>query len=97
MIALLMLSRSHSIRASNFLGSASTHVLSGLGGFEGRALRKGDVLELGADPQGPQVLGNERVPAHLVERLAPRKVLRVTVGPQSASSRDNPRPTPAGT
>ena len=31
-----------------FLGSASTHVLSGLGGFEGRALRKGDRVELGA-------------------------------------------------
>ncbi len=27
-----------------FLGSASTHLLSGLGGIEGRALRKGDVL-----------------------------------------------------
>ncbi len=31
-----------------FLGSASTHVLSGLGGFEGRALRRGDRIELGA-------------------------------------------------
>src|SRR5246127_4827543 len=27
-----------------FLGSASTHLLSGLGGHEGRALQKGDVL-----------------------------------------------------
>jgi biotin-dependent carboxylase-like uncharacterized protein len=27
-----------------FLGSASTHLLSGLGGYQGRALRKGDVL-----------------------------------------------------
>jgi antagonist of KipI len=31
-----------------FLGSASTHLLSGLGGHEGRALRKGDVLKIGA-------------------------------------------------
>lgn len=30
-----------------FLGSASTHLLSGLGGHEGRALRKGDVLKIG--------------------------------------------------
>ncbi len=30
-----------------FLGSASTHALSGLGGFQGRALRKGDVLNVG--------------------------------------------------
>ncbi|HJZ65959.1 MAG TPA: biotin-dependent carboxyltransferase family protein, partial [Candidatus Acidoferrum sp.] len=31
------------------LGSRSTHLLSGLGGFEGRALRKGDVLPIGDD------------------------------------------------
>jgi antagonist of KipI len=31
-----------------FLGSASTHILSGLGGHEGRALRKGDVLSVGS-------------------------------------------------
>src|SRR5580704_5102896 len=36
------------IAVEPFLGSASTHVLSGLGGFEGRALRKGDRLEIGA-------------------------------------------------
>jgi antagonist of KipI len=32
------------------LGSASTHAPSGLGGFGGRALRRGDVLVLGAPP-----------------------------------------------
>src|SRR5437667_404857 len=32
-----------------FLGSASTHILSGLGGHEGRALRKGDALMIGAE------------------------------------------------
>jgi len=30
------------------LGSASTHLLTALGGLEGRALRRGDVLEVGA-------------------------------------------------
>jgi antagonist of KipI len=29
------------------LGSASTHLLTGLGGFEGRALKRGDVLQIG--------------------------------------------------
>jgi allophanate hydrolase subunit 2 len=29
------------------MGSASTHVRSGLGGFQGRALRTGDVLQIG--------------------------------------------------
>lgn len=35
------------IAVERFLGSASTHLLSGLGGHEGRALRKGDVLKIG--------------------------------------------------
>src|SRR5882762_1657382 len=35
------------IKVELFLGSASTHILSGLGGHEGRALRKGDVLKIG--------------------------------------------------
>jgi biotin-dependent carboxylase-like uncharacterized protein len=36
------------IETKLFLGSASTHILSGLGGHEGRALRKGDALKIGA-------------------------------------------------
>ena len=67
-----------------FLGSASTHVLSGLGGLQGRILRRGDVLEIGA-VTGPF---RERAVApsaleRLVYRLVPRKILRVTEGPQS--------------
>jgi antagonist of KipI len=34
------------------LGSASTHLVSGLGGLEGRALRRGDRLFVGPGPQG---------------------------------------------
>jgi antagonist of KipI len=63
-----------------FLGSASTHLLSGLGGHEGRALRKGDVLKIGP------LSGTFRkraVAAKALEQLAPRKILRVTAGPQS--------------
>ena len=68
------------IAVKPFLGSASTHLLSGLGGREGRALRKGDVLKIGA-PSGKfrvRMLGEEALKA-----LAPRKILRVTPGPQS--------------
>jgi len=62
------------------MGSASTHVLSGIGGFEGRALRKGDRLPVGA----AGVRFRERtVATSALERLSPRKVLRVTQGPQS--------------
>lgn len=111
------------IAVSSFLGSASTHLLSGLGGHEGRGLRKGDVLRIGelssvngsaqkkTIPQGLkppdaesgnvgakaptpkaqsrefaiQIAGPVRamvLPAMSVKKLAPRKRLRVTPGPQ---------------
>jgi antagonist of KipI len=63
-----------------FLGRASTHTLSGLGGHEGRALRKGDMLKIG------EANGSYRkraLAAKAFEGLSPRKVLRVTPGPQS--------------
>jgi len=70
------------IVVKDFLGSASTHLLSGLGGHQGRALRAGDVLKVG-EGHGPHRKG--RLAAKALERLAPRKVLRVTPGPQSDS------------
>jgi antagonist of KipI len=63
-----------------FLGSASTHVLSGLGGFEGRALRDGDMLHIGP------ATGNfrkRRIAARARKYLSPRGVLRVTPGLQA--------------
>jgi biotin-dependent carboxylase-like uncharacterized protein len=63
-----------------FLGSASTHVLSGLGGLDGRALRKGDLLEIGP----PNAAFRPRtIPAAALALLSPRKILRVTDAPQS--------------
>jgi antagonist of KipI len=62
-----------------FLGSASTHILSGLGGLDGRSLRKGDLLNIG--PEG-ESFHRAALSAHTLERLAPRKILRVTPGPQ---------------
>ena len=86
------------IAVKPFLGSASTHLLSGLGGYEGRALRKGDVLET-ADSDGEKGAGlagvsscsnrtlsgtrSKKVTPKIQERFRPRKVLRVTSGPQS--------------
>jgi len=66
-----------------FLGSASTHLLSGLGGFEGRALRKGDVLKIGRAIEGFRTFRKRNLARRALEKLAPRKVLRVTAGPQS--------------
>ena len=68
------------IEARDFLGSASTHLLSGLGGQDGRALKKGDLLKTGPTENSFRV--RKLAPAAR-ERLAPRRVLRVTPGPQS--------------
>ena len=62
------------------LGSASTHLLSGLGGHQGRALRKGDVLQIGAATVSFQ---KRALAAQVLQRFSTRKVLRVTPGPQS--------------
>jgi len=62
------------------MGSASTHLLSGLGGFQGRALKKGDVLSLG---NGTPPARPRRVAPGALEAFAPRKVLRITEGPQA--------------
>jgi antagonist of KipI len=64
----------------SFLSSASTHVLSGMGGLEGRALKRGDVLEI-ADVAGP--VRYRRVRPDVLAQLQPQKLLRVTEGPQS--------------
>ena len=62
-----------------FLKSGSTHLLSGLGGWEGRALRNGDVLQIG------KLLKNIRrrkLRPGVLDTLKPGKKLRITRGPQ---------------
>jgi len=68
------------IQVDPFLGSASTHVLSGLGGFEGRALRKGDRLRIG---KASKKVRRRRITLAALYAFKPRKVLRVTEGPQA--------------
>lgn len=67
------------IAVPELLGSRSTHLLSGIGGFEGRALHKGDMLPIGDAT-------NLRSPQSFDEQwralLAPRKTIRMTRGPQ---------------
>jgi antagonist of KipI len=69
------------IEVKEFLGSASTHLLSGLGGYAGRALKKGDLLKTGPAKNSFRAT---RLAPTAGERLAPRKVLRVTPGPQGS-------------
>jgi biotin-dependent carboxylase-like uncharacterized protein len=68
------------VEVEPFLGSASTHLVSGLGGFAGRSLRKGDVLRIGT----AQTKFIERTLSSAALRiLQPREaVLRVADGPQ---------------
>jgi antagonist of KipI len=73
------------IAVKQFLNSASTHLLSGLGGFEGRALRKGDVLSIGATDEAFRTFRSRTVPRHLLEKCKPRKILRATPGLQRSS------------
>jgi antagonist of KipI len=68
------------IAVERLLGSASTHVLSGLGGFQGRALRKGDVLQIGS---AAEAFRKRTIARQVSKQLASRKVLRVTRGPQA--------------
>ena len=63
-----------------FLGSASTHILSGLGGLDGRPLRKGDALQIGTSSAGFRL---DALTPDALRSLSPRKTLRVTPGPQS--------------
>ena len=62
------------------LGSASTHLLSGLGGHHGRALRKGDVLQIGSPASA---FRPAQIAPRALQQFSPRKQLRVTSGPQS--------------
>ncbi len=67
------------IEVPPIFGSRSTHLLSGLGGLEGRALRKGDVLQVGDDAKcGP--LRRNSMKCRSLE--AERTIIRVTRGPQ---------------
>src|SRR5262249_15461424 len=68
------------IQVKPFLGSSSTHIMTGMGGFEGRALRAGDVLTIGPAHES---FRKQSAARHALERLAPRKTLRVTLGEQS--------------
>jgi len=62
-----------------FLGSASTQLACALGGFHGRRLRRGDLLETAA-AQGP--VARRALSPRALEYLAPSNTLRVTRGPE---------------
>src|SRR5580698_4534825 len=78
------------ITVTPLLGSASTHILSGLGGFQGRPLRKADVVQMGP---ASKPFRKRTIALQAWVSLSHRRVLRVTPGPQvdwfSESSQDS--------
>ena len=64
---------------SPVMGSRSTFLKGGLGGLEGRALRKEDVLFLGPAVSGGAI---SEIPAELIPACSDKTVLRALAGPQ---------------
>jgi antagonist of KipI len=72
------------IEVPQLFGSAATHLMTGLGGFHGRALLRGDVIPIGSsDSSRARPLMKLRT--EFISRIAPHRVLRVTPGPQEES------------
>lgn len=65
------------------LGARATHVASGIGGFNGRALRAGDELSIGNPP--PAMRREADDAGDFARRHIFRNVLRVTPGPHAPS------------
>ncbi len=68
-------------KVEKVLGSASTHLVTGLGGFQGRPLQKGDALtyDLWEGARAPGL----RFPADIAAELMRRRYLRVAEAPQT--------------
>ena len=60
------------------MGSRSTYLRGGFGGYEGRQLQKGDILRCGRE-QGTPI---HELPGGLIPRYTDEPVLRVVLGPQ---------------
>jgi antagonist of KipI len=71
------------------LGSASTHLVTGLGGFEGRALRAGDRVALGAAESRAPIYRS--VDPSTIPGYRHGEPFRATAGPQSSWFTDEAR------
>ena len=69
------------------LGSRSTHVPSGIGGWGGRSLHKGDRLPLGASERRPVPAGRQSTHAH--DMLMDPAILRALSGPDTDRFKDD--------
>jgi len=74
------------LHADEFLGSASTYLPAGLGGHEGRALRKGDEICFDAVPRVPYV----STPTNMQPHVSSSYALRAVRGPDWSASAESP-------
>ncbi|MBM7613505.1 5-oxoprolinase subunit C family protein [Alkaliphilus hydrothermalis] len=63
------------------MGSQSTYLRGGFGGFEGRKLRSGDLIPLGKPTSG-RSLGIRRIPKDMIPEYKSERVIRVIMGPE---------------
>jgi biotin-dependent carboxylase-like uncharacterized protein len=65
-----------------FAGSRATNVRAAVGGIEGRALKKGDVISAFAPERAAAQLSGRRLKPALLPTYGPRQPVRVVLGPQ---------------
>lgn len=70
------------ISVPRIMGSASTHLQTGLGGWKGRALQKGEELDRGKTSM-KETFRPRKVPEELRKYIEERTTIRVTRGPQA--------------
>ena len=71
------------IDVPSVMGSKSTYIRGGIGGFKGRALVKGDCLPVGVSFMDPEQVLNRRIPSIHIPKLKSPWTLRVVPGPQA--------------
>lgn len=72
------------IDVPEYMGSQATYVPGGIGGFEGRALKKGDRVPIGASRLIPDQVAGRRVKPDLVPTYTGEWELEAVAGPQAA-------------
>ena len=64
------------------MGSKATYLRGGFGGFEGRALRGGDIILIGQPPFHPPSLAGRDFPTDLIPEYSDEPEVHVILGPQ---------------
>jgi len=77
--------------AESVLGGKSTYQPAGLGGYQGRALKSGDILQVSID-NNPSIADNA-TPDHMIPAIRDSVILRVTAGPEITKLSDRSKVT----